>query len=217
MFLGHYGLALGAKKLAPKVSLGTLVFASLLIDLVWPILLLMGKEEVVISPGITVVTPLDFTNYPLSHSLLAVGIWALVLGVVYFIWKRSSGAALLVGGLVLSHWLLDFLVHRPDLPLLPNDASRYGLGLWNSLSATLALEFGIFFIGLFIYWNSTHSRARIGSILLWGTTLLLTAIYLASIFGPSPPDTKMIAYAGFGQWLFVGLYYWMDRKRRSYV
>lgn len=217
MFLGHYGLALGAKKLAPKVSLGTLVFASLLIDLVWPILLLIGKEEVVISPGITVVTPLDFTNYPLSHSLLAVGIWALLLGVVYLIWKRSGASALLVGGLVVSHWLLDFLVHRPDLPLFPNDGSRYGLGLWNSLVATLVLEFGIFFIGLFIYWNSTHSRARIGSILLWGTTLLLAVIYLSSVFGPPPPDTKMIAYAGLGQWLFVALYYWMDRKRRPYV
>ncbi len=217
MFLGHYGLALAAKKASPKTSLGILVFASLLIDLIWPILLLLGKEEVVIKPGITLVVPLEFTNYPISHSLLAVGIWALLLGVIYFIWRRSTGAALLVGGLVLSHWLLDVLVHRPDLPLLPSDSAHIGFGLWDSMAATLILEFGIFFIGLFIYWNSTHSRFRMGSILLWGTTLLLVGIYLASVFGPPPPDTKTIAVAGLAQWLFVGLYYWMDRKRRAYV
>lgn len=217
MFLGHYGLALAAKKVSPKTSLGVLVFASLFIDLIWPILLLLGKEEVVISPGITLVTPLEFTHYPFSHSLVVVGIWSLLIGVIYFTWRRSTSAAMLVGGLVLSHWLLDALVHRRDLPLLPSDTFHIGLGLWNSMAATLILEFGIFFIGLFIYWSSTHTRLRIGSVLLWGTAVLLSGIYLASVFGPPPPDSKMIAYAGLGQWLFVGLYYWMDRKRRAYI
>lgn len=217
MFLGHYGLALGAKKIAPKVSIGTFALASLLIDLIWPVLLLLDVEEVVIKPGITVVSPFDFTNYPYTHSLLAVTIWAVLFAVIFFVWRRSSKASILLGGLVLSHWLLDFLVHRPDLALLPRESTRVGIGLWNSLGATLMLEFGIFIAGLFIYWNSTHSRNRQGRYLIWVTSLLLISIYLASVFGPPPPDARMIGVGGLGQWLFVGLFYWIDRNRKAYV
>ncbi len=217
MFLGHYGLALGAKKLSPKISLGTLLFASQLIDLIWPILLLLGVEEVRITPGITLVTPLDFTNYPYSHSLLAVGVWAVLLGLGFYLFRRSRAGAFLLGGLVLSHWLLDFVVHRPDLLLLPDASTRYGLGFWNSYSVTLGLELGIYLIGLFIYQRTTHSRDKLGTRLLGLTTVLLLAIYLTSVFGPAPPDEKSIAIAGLGQWLFVALFYWTDRHRRAYV
>jgi membrane-bound metal-dependent hydrolase YbcI (DUF457 family) len=217
MFLGHYGLALAAKKLAPKVSLGTLLFASQLIDLIWPILLLLHFEEVAIVPGITLVTPLDFVSYPYSHSLLAVALWAALIGLAYYIWKHSRVGALVLGALVLSHWLLDFVVHRPDLPLLPDDPVRYGLGYWNSYPITLTLELGVFLIGLFIYQRTTHPRDRLGKYLLLASAVLLLAIYLSSIFGPPPPDAKSIAIVGLGQWLFVALFYWMDRHRRAYV
>ena len=217
MFIGHYGLALGAKKLAPKASLGTLLLASQLIDLIWPILLLLGYEEVVISPGITLVTPLDFTRYPYSHSLLACALWAAVFGLIYLVFKKYRAGALTVTGLVLSHWLLDYLVHRPDLPLLPDSTAKYGVGLWNSYPATLAVEFGIFLLGLFIYRSSTHSRDRLGRYVLLVTVLLIVGIYLGSVYGPPPPDSRSIAYAGLGQWLFVLLFYWIDRHRRPYV
>ena len=132
MFIGHYAVALGAKKISPTVSLGTLFPASQFIDLLWPIFLLLGLEHVRIDPGNTVFTPLDFYDYPISHSLLAVLGWSLGFGLLYYAVQRSGRNALILGALVLSHWVLDFISHRPDLPLIPGMETRVGLGLWNS-------------------------------------------------------------------------------------
>jgi len=134
MFIGHFGLGFGAKKLAPTVSLGSLFLACQFADLLWPTLVLTGIEIVKIQPGITTVTPLDFVHYPYSHSLLALLIWAAAFAIGYILIRRSFGlAAVVIGALVLSHWFLDLLVHRPDLPLTFTSSARYGLGLWNSL------------------------------------------------------------------------------------
>ena len=129
MFIGHYAVALGAKKAAPRVSLGTLLLASQFIDLLWPIFLLLGLEHVRIAPGNTVFTPLDFYDYPISHSLLAVLGWSVGFGLVYYAVRRSGRNALILGAIVLSHWVLDFISHRPDLPLIPGMETRVGLGL----------------------------------------------------------------------------------------
>src|SRR5512145_681024 len=117
MFLGHFALGFGAKVVARRVSLGALFLAAQFIDLLWPIFLLLGIERVRIEPGATVVTPLVFEHYPYSHSLLAVLGWAVLLGVLYLVLKRDRLGAVVMGALVLSHWLLDLMVHRPDLPL----------------------------------------------------------------------------------------------------
>src|SRR5208282_4744351 len=119
MFLGHYGIGLAAKKIAPKTSLGLLLAAAQWLDILWPIFLILGIEHVRITPGITAVTPLEFYDYSLSHSLLMAGIWALLWGLVAYALKANWKITLILPGLVLSHWLLDFLVHRPDLPLSP--------------------------------------------------------------------------------------------------
>jgi membrane-bound metal-dependent hydrolase YbcI (DUF457 family) len=160
-FLGHFAVALGAKRAAPKVSLGTLVLAAQFADLLWPILLLVGLEQVRIVPGITRVTPLDFVSYPYSHSLLAQAIWGLGIGIVYWAIRRDSGAAIVLGLLVPSHWLLDYIVHRPDMPLFPGSA-RYGLGLWNSVPITLAFEFGMLAIGTKLYLTTTREKDGTG-------------------------------------------------------
>src|SRR5512140_1902671 len=142
MFLGHFGVAMAGKQVAPRPSLGTLVLAAQFVDGLWPILLLLGIEQVRIAPGITAVTPLDFTSYPYSHSLLADALWAALVAGAYWMFRRDARGALWLGALVLSHWLLDFASHRPDMPLWPGSPGL-GLGLWFSLPATLAVEYGL--------------------------------------------------------------------------
>jgi membrane-bound metal-dependent hydrolase YbcI (DUF457 family) len=133
MFIGHFAFGLAAKKAAPELSLGTLFLSVKLLDLLWPTFLLLGMEEVEISPGITAVTPLDFTSYPISHSLIMAMVWGIFAGGTYYLLKKHLRAAIIIFLCVISHWLLDLLMHRPDLPLLPGSAVKVGLGLWNSI------------------------------------------------------------------------------------
>src|SRR5262245_47114382 len=133
MFIGHFGVGFGAKAKARTASLGTLFLAAQFLDLLWPTLLLLGIEQVEIAPGITKATPLDFTSYPISHSLLTACMWGLLFGTVYWLVREDLKIATVLGLCVVSHWVLDFVVHRPDLPLYPGDSPRVGLGLWNSV------------------------------------------------------------------------------------
>jgi hypothetical protein len=213
MFLGHFGAGFAGKAAAPRVSLGTLFLAAQLLDLLWPTLLLVGLERVEIAPGATRVTPLDFVSYPISHSLLAVVLWGLALGGVVWLARRSLRGAAVVGALVMSHWLLDFVVHRPDLPLVPGGGARLGLGLWHSLPATLVVELAVLGVGLALYLRRTRARDRAGSLGLWGLVAFLLAIYAANLLGPPPPSVAAIAWAGHAQWLLVAWAYWLDRHR----
>ncbi len=213
MFLGHYAVALAAKKAAPRTSLGTLFIAAQFIDLLWPLLLLAGLEHVRIAPGDTAVTPLDFHDYPISHSLLGVIMWGLLLGGLYYGFRREGRAAIVLGLVVLSHWILDLLTHRPDLPLGIGGDARVGLGLWNSLPGTLLVEIGLYGVGLFVYLKTTKAVKGAGTYGFWALIGVLFVIYIANIFGPPPPDVSMIAYAGNLGWLFVIWAYWVDRNR----
>ena len=214
MFIGHFGVALAAKKIVPNARLGTLLLAAQFLDFLWPILLLLGLEKVAIVPGITAVTPLDFTSYPISHSLLAVVGWSVAFGLAYYMWHRSRKGPVVMGLLVLSHWVLDLIVHRPDLPIMPNDPARYGLGLWNSLPGTIAVEGSIFLIGIALYLSATRTRDRIGNWAVWGFILFLSILYVANLVGPPPPDTNMIGWVSLALWLFIPWAYWIDRHRR---
>lgn len=214
MFIGHFGVGFGAKALAPQVSLGTLFLAAQFIDLLWPTLLLLGVETVAIAPGITAVTPLDFTYYPVSHSLLAVAAWAVLLAVAHYGLRRNRPGALLVGLLVFSHWLLDAVVHRPDLPLAPGGEWRVGLGLWDSLPATLAVELPLFGLGALAYARATVAVDAAGRWGFRGLLAFLLAVYAANLLGPPPPDLTAIAWVGQLQWLLVAWAYGIDRHRR---
>jgi membrane-bound metal-dependent hydrolase YbcI (DUF457 family) len=199
---------------APKPSLGTLFIAAQFIDLIWPLLLLLGLERVRIDPGNTVVTPLNFVHYPFSHSLLAVLIWAGLVGGIYFYIKRDRNGAIWLAALVMSHWLLDLITHRPDLPLWPSDDSVFvGLGLWNSLAGTLIVEFGIYALGVFLYARVTRARDKTGTWAFWGLVVFLALIHIMNVFGPPPAEEGPIAYVGFAQWLLVAWAYWIDRHR----
>ena len=213
MFLGHFGIGFGAKAAAPKTSLGTLFLAAQFTDLLWPSLLLAGLETVEISPGTTRVTPLEFTNYPITHSLLAVLVWSALFAAAYYALKRYPKGAWVCGAAVLSHWVLDALVHRPDLPLVPGGAARIGLGLWNSLPGTLVVELGIFAIGVWLYLRSTRPLDRVGTAALWALVSFLGVIYFANLFGSPPPNVTTLAWVGQAQWLLVIWAYWIDRHR----
>ena len=214
MFLGHYGVGFASKKIEPRASLGTYIMATVFLDLLWPVFLLIGLEHVKIDPGNTVVTPLNFYDYPYSHSLLMSVVWSLLFGGIYYLIKKNKKTSIILGICVFSHWILDFLVHRADLPLAPGVETFFGLGLWNSLPATLILELFIFLGGAYLYLNTTKAKDNIGKFSLLGFILLLLIIYAMNLFsGTLPPNANAIAYAGLGQWLFVAWGYWIDKHR----
>jgi hypothetical protein len=214
MFLGHFGLGFGAKRAAPGISLGSLFLAGQFADLLWPTLVLLGTERVEITPGITVVTPLDFVSYPYSHSLLALCIWGALFAAVYVVATRARvAAAAILAALVVSHWVLDVVVHRPDMPLTLTGSTRLGLGLWNSLPATLTLELAVFVIGAALYLRATRALDRVGTIGLWSLMGFLLLVYLASVFGGPPPSARVVAGSAVAMWLLVIWAYWVDRHR----
>ena len=213
MFIGHFGVGFAAKRYAPRAGLGTLFLAAQFVDLLWPTLLLLGIERVAIAPGATVVTPLDFQHYPVSHSLLAVVGWAALVGGGYLALRGARREALLLALLVISHWLLDALVHRPDLPLAPFGATRVGFGLWNSLPLTLLVEVPLFVVGGWLYARATRARDAAGRWGFWGLVAFLLLVYAANLSGEPPPDAMAIAWVGQAQWLLVLWGYWLDRHR----
>jgi membrane-bound metal-dependent hydrolase YbcI (DUF457 family) len=217
MFLGHFGLGLAAKRVSPRTSLGTLWLAAQFLDLIWPIFLLLGIERVEVDPGNTVVTPLDFVSYPLSHSLLGAAGWAFLLAGSYWLIRRNGVGTFVVLILVLSHWVLDALVHRPDLPLYPESSRMIGLGLWSSRLATLLLEGVLFFTGVAIYRRATRPRGAVGIYAFRTLTIFLVLIYLLNFLGPPPPDSHTVALMGLAQWLLILWAYWVDRHREPAI
>lgn len=217
MFIGHFAVGFAAKRVAPRVSLGTLFLAAQFIDLLWPTFLLLGWERVRIEPGATAVTPLVFEHYPYTHSLLAVLGWAALLGGTHWLARRDRRSALLLAALVVSHWLLDLLVHRPDLPLWPGGTGVAGLQLWSSLPLTLALEVPLFAVGVWLYGRSTRAADAVGRWGLRGLVLFLLVIYAGNVLGSPPPSVAAIAWVGQLQWLLVLWGYWVDRHRRTYA
>lgn len=214
MFIGHFGVAMAAQRVAPGPSLGTLVLAAQLVDGIWPVFLLLGWERVEIVPGITAATPLLFVSYPYTHSLAAGMLWGAALAGAYYAQRRDRAGALWLAALVLSHWVLDFVSHRPDMPLWPG-GPVVGLGLWYSLPASIAVELALFGIGAWLYASATRPRDRIGTYAFVAFVGLLAAIYLSSVFGPPPPSVRVLAMSGLLGWLFVVWAYWIGRHRTT--
>jgi len=213
MFLGHYAVGFGSKKAEPKVSLGTYFMAGVFLDLLWPLFLLLGLEHVKIDPGNTAITPLNFNDYPLSHSLLMSIVWSLLFGGVYYLIKRNKKTSVILGLCVFSHWVLDFITHRPDLPLAPGVEFYFGLGLWNYIPGAIFIELILFAGGIFLYLNISKTRDKIGLFALWGFIFLSAIIYISNIFSPPPPSVNALKYIALGQWLFVAWGYWIDKHR----
>jgi hypothetical protein len=213
MFLGHVAVGLVAKRAAPRVSLTVLILAAQLADVIWPALVGLGIEQVAIEPGNTRVTPLNFISYPYSHSLMTLAIWSIGFAPVFGL-SRGRRAVPILAALVVSHWVLDVITHRPDMPIVPQSELKLGLGLWNSIPATMAVEFAMYAVGLWIYLTSTRARDRIGS---WGFGVLaafLVVVYLANVFGPPPPSVSAIWIGALVGAAVMTLWaWWVDRHR----
>ena len=213
MFIGHHAAAFAAKRASTRIGLGTLFLAVMWLDLIWPFFTLAGIEHFRIDPGNTAVTPLDFYDYPWSHSLLMALVWSALFAMVYKLTKRPWPDALIVGAAVLSHWVLDFVTHAPDLPLWPN-GPKVGLGMWSSKPLTVVVEVLFFAICLVLYLRSTVASDRTGTIALWALVVFLGLITVANLTSPPPPNWQAVAYTALAQWLFVPWAWWIDRHRQ---
>jgi len=213
MFIGHFAVAFAAKRATPRTSLGTTFVAAQLADLLWPIFLLLGWEQVRITQSANPFLTLDFTNYPWSHSLAMELVFGAALGAVYFAVTRYPIGAIVVALLVPSHWVLDLIVHRPDLPLYPGGTARFGLGLWNKPTATMIVEGIVFVAGLTIYARATRPRDRIGRYGLWALATFLVVLYLVSTFSPPPSSVKVLAWSAMIGWPLTLWPWWVDRHR----
>lgn len=214
MFIGHHAAAFVAKRAAPHVSFGTLMAAAMLLDLIWPILTLAGVEHFRVDPGNTAFTPLDFYDYPITHSLTMALLWSVIAAVLYLAIRKSGRGAVIVGLAVLSHWILDYVTHQADLPLWPN-GPKVGLGLWNSIPATIAIELALFAAAVVLYLRGTTARDRIGTIALWAFVAFVLCIYAANILSPPPPNWRVVAWTALAAWLFVPWAWWIDRHRQA--
>jgi hypothetical protein len=199
VFVGHYSAALAAKALGPRIPLAALFLAVQLVDVAWTLLVLLGVERVRIVPGLTASSPLDLVYMPFTHSLPAALLWGAAAGLA---WRRIVGgdarAAWLVAAAVGSHWLLDFLVHRPDLPLW-GDSAKVGLGLWDHRSLALALELGLVAAAAALLWRRVPAARAYVPWLCAG----LTVLQLASLFGPVPGSPQ--AFVATALALFLGV------------
>lgn len=212
MFLGHFGLSFAGKRLVPAVSLGTLFLATQWADLLFWILSLVGIEHFRIAPGATRVTPMDFYDYPWSHSLAGLAGWGVLLGGLYFLFRKSRAGLWVLAAGVASHWVLDALVHRPDVPI-GFSGPYVGLSLWNSVPLTVLAEAAVFGGGVILYLRATAAKDRTGVWAFRALVAFLVVTWVASIAGPPPPSERAVEYTGLAMWLFVPWGWWIDRHR----
>ncbi|HTS51658.1 MAG TPA: hypothetical protein VMH26_00120 [Burkholderiales bacterium] len=213
MFIGHFAVGFAAKRFAPRTSLGWLLAAPMFLDLIWPLFVLAGVEVVRIEPGNTAFTPLEFVSYPWSHSLMMSLVWAALLAGLYH-WKAAHwpGTVAIALG-VASHWLLDFVSHRADMPLAPGLAAKVGLGLWNHVAATVAVEVAMLVAGVALYICATKPATRAGSWGFWAFLALLGFLYAGAVRGEPPPNVTVLALSALSAWLAVWWAIWFDRNR----
>ena len=214
MFVGHTALALAAKRRSPELSLGWLLAAAYALDLIWPVLLLLGVEQVAFGSATGGFDQLTFISYPWSHSLLTSILWGgLVFGLAR--WRGVSAlSSLILGALVVSHWVLDYTSHAPDLPLWPGVSPHVGLGLWSSIPLTFLVEGGLFIAGILLYVTATKAKDRIGSIGLWALLVTQTAMWASSPWGMAPPSVAALGWMTLiGEWAFVAWAWWADKHR----
>lgn len=213
MFIGHFALGFAAKRVTPRVSLAMLFVGAQFADILWPFLLATGIEQVAIDPGNTAFTPLDFVSYPYSHSLLSLMIWGVVLGVLYRAIAGGRGTFVTIGLLVISHWVLDFVTHRPDMPLYPG-GPKVGLSLWNSVGATVGVEILMFGGGVWLYLSATRARDAIGRWATFGLIALFLVAYVSNLSSAPPPSVPaLIVFAIAGFAILLTLSWWADRHR----
>jgi len=222
VFVGHYGVSFAAKSVEKTIPLWVLFLAVQLLDVFWSILVLLGVEKVRIVPGITASNPLDLYYMPYTHSLVAALLWSLGAYVAYCLIRpfgASPRAALLVAVAVLSHWALDLVVHRPDLPIY-DDTLKVGLGLWNYRAPACLLEIAVLFGGMFLYLRSTAATTGLGrstapgryGLPVFGVVMLI--VQAVVLFGAPPPSGRAAAVLALACYLlFAATAGWLEHRR----
>jgi hypothetical protein len=214
MFIGHFAVGFAAKRAAPRTSLAILLGAASLIDLLFPLFLLLGWERIWFESGSNPFTRMSFF-YPFSHSLAAVVVWAIAAASIYWAVARYRAGAVVVGLAVLSHWVLDAISHKPDMPLYPGASPMVGLGLWYSVTGTVIVEGLMFAAGVWIYAAITRPRNRKGVYGLWSFVTLMVLLYGANILGPPPPDPSAVGWVNLAFALFLLYVAWFDWYREA--
>jgi hypothetical protein len=206
MFVGHYAVALAAKPLAPKLSLGWTFLAVQFVDILWGPAILLGLEHVRIVPGYLPASNFVFYDFPWTHSLLMALAWS------WLVFRFSKSAIL--GGCVFSHWALDWVVHAHDLPLYRGEP-LVGLGLWHYRTGTYVVEAAMLVVGLSIYLRWTRPRTTAGRFAMPLYVVLLLGVNAANLYGPSPESVKAAAIAGEGLFLVCAVIAWRLDKMRE--
>lgn len=213
MFVGHFAVALAAKRVQPRLSLALLFAAVQLADILWPVFILLGIEHARIVPGLLPASSLDLYDFPYSHSLLTSLLWSALLALPWLFRRRWSEATV-VALCVFSHFVLDLVSHQPDMPLAPGSQVKLGLGLWHSIPATIVVEGGLWVVALAYYASASRPTRRLGSLGFWITVVLLTVVWLGGMFGTPPRDIGPVVLSALG--FMVLLLPWMavvDRAR----
>jgi hypothetical protein len=218
MFVGHFALGFAGKRVAPQVPLFVLFLAAQLADTLWPVLVAFGAERVRIEQNSNPFLVLNFISYPYSHSLLLLAVWGIALAAIYRASVKTDAAVgPLLFALVVSHWVLDWITHRPDMPLYPGGAT-FGLGLWNSVAGTVTIELVMFAAGVWIYARATRARDAIGRWAFVGLVALLLLAYVSSLGGTAPPSIAALAIVALiGAAITFVLAWWVERHRSAFA
>ena len=212
MFIGHYAVGLASKQFAPRSSLGALIAAPLLLDLIWPVFLLLGWEHVSIVPNGNPFLRLQFDSYPISHGLVAVLGWATLYASIYYGVTRYVAGAIVIWLGVVSHWVLDYVVHVSDLQLYAQ-SRMFGWGLWQHRWLTMTLEFALLAIGIGLYQWRTKPKDKVGLYAFVGFIAFVLLAYAGVVFGPAPPSVKKLALITLLGWLMIPWAWWFDKHR----
>jgi hypothetical protein len=211
MFVGHYGVSFAAKRADASIPLWVLFLAVQWLDVMWAPLVMLGIEKVRIVPGFTATNPLDLYYMPYTHSLIAAVLWSAVAAGAYrFVAGANSRASVFVGLAVFSHWILDFIVHVPDLPLYDN-VMKVGLGLWNYPIPAFGLEATLLLVAMLLYLQSSHIRRT--AVLAFGLVMLGVQAYI--FFGPPPVSPDAAAATALGAYGIFALVIWLLVDRRT--
>ena len=212
MFIGHYAVGLASKQFAPRSSLGALIAAPLLLDLIWPVFLLLGWEHVSIVPNGNPFLRLQFDSYPISHGLVAVLGWATLYASIYYGVTRYVAGAIVIWLGVVSNWVLDYVVHVSDLQLYAQ-SRMFGWGLWQHRWLTMTLEFALLAIGIGLYQWRTKPKDKVGLYAFVGFIAFVLLAYAGVVFGPAPPSVKKLALITLLGWLMIPWAWWFDKHR----
>lgn len=216
MFVGHYAASLALKKVEPKASLGMLFLAVQFVDILFFPFVLMGIERLNIIENFTASTHFELEFMPYTHSLAMTFVWAaLAYGLFRLIAPQNKRIALVMGLAVISHWVLDLLVHTPDLPLWSDDSTKLGFGLWNNALATFSLEAILLLGATWLYVGATSATTAAGKYAIWVFAAVMLLMNAINIFGPLTDDNivsfTMLPLALY--FILAGVAFWLDRKR----